>query len=186
MPSPFFPICPFNSTLLTLLSSLHFLHPSYIFFWTLLQCFHNVVSQHYFVVLSLCALFLDHLFTLFVSVFFHLHCSSLQLSPQVFIAFACNVRIDTHYVLFIVSHHTKEKLQDLVFCVLICSLSCNTCTSLSPFFYLHYIVGFFVVLREFMIFKLWGFFPPKIALYSWFFYSQWILKLTRFFHIFAL
>jgi hypothetical protein len=80
-----------------------------------LQCFHNVVSQHYFVVLSLCALFLDHFFTLFVSLFFHLHYSFLLLSPQVFSAIARNVRIDSHYVLLIVSHHTKEKFQDLVF-----------------------------------------------------------------------
>jgi len=77
MPSSFFPNCPFHSTPLTSLSSLHFPHPSYIFFWTLLQCFHNVVSQHYFVMLPLCALFLDHLFTSFVSLFFHLHYSFL-------------------------------------------------------------------------------------------------------------
>ncbi len=171
MPSSFFPNCPFHLTLLTSLSSLHFPHPSYIFFWTLLQCFHNVVSQHYFVVLSLCALFLDHLFILFVFLFFYLYCSFLQLSPQVFIAFAPNVRIESHYVLLIVSHHTKEKFQDLVFCALICCFSCNTCTSSSPFFYLHYIVGFFVVLREFMIFKLWVFFQ-SFPLYSWFFIAH--------------
>jgi len=140
------------------------------------------VSQHYFVVLSLCALFLHHLFILFVFLFFHLYCFFLQLSPQVFIAFAPNVRIDSHYVLLIVSHHIKEKIQDLVFCALICCFSCNSCTSSSPFFYLHYIVGFFVVLREFMIFKLWVFFQS----FPSFFYSPWILKLTRFFSHFAL
>ncbi len=128
--------------------------------------FRNIIL--YFVALSLCALFLDHLFTLFVSLFFHLHCSFLQLSPQVFVAFACNVRIDTHYVLFIVSHHTKQKFQDLVFCALICCFSCNTCTSSSPFFYLHYIVGFFVVLAKFMIFKLWIFFQSFLCILDFF------------------